>query len=172
MGTPVPVSGRPAVSVIVPARNEEACLPHASNRSSRRREWLFEIIVVDDASTDRTRSIADSFPEVRVVDPGPLPPGGPGKITPSRLVQRWRAENGSSLPTRTPCTNRVTGAGHGGNRRAPGRLALLLPEQEVHGLWEKAIMPVDLRGTGLVRTIPLPSAIRIPPPQRPTDSIC
>ena len=39
----------------------------------------FEIIVVNDASTDRTREIAQSFPLVRVVDADPPPPGWTGK---------------------------------------------------------------------------------------------
>ena len=39
----------------------------------------FEIIVVDDASTDRTREIAQSFPSVRVVDAGPPPARLDGK---------------------------------------------------------------------------------------------
>src|SRR3974390_1492653 len=38
----------------------------------------FEVIVVDDHSTDRTREIAESFP-VRVIDAEPLPEGWSGK---------------------------------------------------------------------------------------------
>ena len=39
----------------------------------------FEIVVVDDASTDGTRAIAQAFSSVRVVDAGPPPPGWTGK---------------------------------------------------------------------------------------------
>jgi glycosyltransferase involved in cell wall biosynthesis len=69
----------PEVSIIVPARNEEAslgnCLPSLTAQSG----VAFEIIVVDDGSTDRTREIAQSFAEVRVISPEPLPDGWTGK---------------------------------------------------------------------------------------------
>src|SRR5438105_9185781 len=70
---------RTEVSVIVPARNEEASLGPCVESLVRQQEVSTEIIVVDDASTDRTRQIALSFPGVRVIDPGPLPEGWTGK---------------------------------------------------------------------------------------------
>lgn len=56
------------ISLIIPAYNEEkfigACLDHAIKNS----HGIFhEIIVVDNASTDRTAEIAGQFPGVRVV---------------------------------------------------------------------------------------------------------
>jgi glycosyltransferase involved in cell wall biosynthesis len=51
----------PAVSVIVPARNEEACLALCLESLVSQTGMDFEIIVVDDASTDRTAEIAQSF---------------------------------------------------------------------------------------------------------------
>ena len=59
------------LSFVVPAFNEERYLPDCLR--SIRRETLgisevVEIIVVDNASTDRTRAVALSFPGVRVVD--------------------------------------------------------------------------------------------------------
>ena len=50
-----------AVSVIVPARNEEACLGACLESLVAQSEIDFEIIVVDDGSTDRTAEIAKSF---------------------------------------------------------------------------------------------------------------
>lgn len=60
------------LSVIVPAYNEEAylaeCLQCASMElRANTSKGPFEIIVVDNASTDRTAEIATGFPEVRVV---------------------------------------------------------------------------------------------------------
>ncbi len=56
----------PAVSVIVPARNEEACLASCLESLVAQSGIDFEIIVVDDASTDRTAEIARSFSPSRV----------------------------------------------------------------------------------------------------------
>ena len=67
------------VSVIVPARNEEASLGACLESLVAQTGVSFEIIVVDDGSTDRTREIAQSFPGVRVIDPGPCRPGWTGK---------------------------------------------------------------------------------------------
>ena len=52
------VPGRPAVSVIVPARNEETCLGACLESLVAQTGVAFEMIVVDDHSTDRTREIA------------------------------------------------------------------------------------------------------------------
>ena len=75
MVAPETVSGRPTVSVIVPARNEESCLGACLESLVRQSGVTFEIIVVDDASTDHTREIAQSFPTVRLIDAGPPPRG-------------------------------------------------------------------------------------------------
>src|ERR1700719_941254 len=73
------VPQRPVVSVIVPARNEEASLGDCLHSLVAQSGVAFEIIVVDDHSTDRTREIAKSFPGVRVLGAGPLPEGWTGK---------------------------------------------------------------------------------------------
>src|SRR5579871_758845 len=72
-------TGPVAVSVIIPARNEEASLGACLESLTAQTGVKFEIIVVDDHSTDRTKEIACSFPEVRVIEAGPLPSGWTGK---------------------------------------------------------------------------------------------
>uniref|UniRef100_A0A7V4CMN5 Glycosyltransferase n=1 Tax=Fervidobacterium pennivorans TaxID=93466 RepID=A0A7V4CMN5_FERPE len=66
----------PKISVIIPARNEEKnlskLLPLVINQSLK----PFEIIVVDDNSTDGTFSVARSFPEVTVIRLTEEPPKG------------------------------------------------------------------------------------------------
>jgi glycosyltransferase involved in cell wall biosynthesis len=73
------ISQRATVSVIVPARNEEACLADCLQSLVAQTGVDFEIIVVDDHSTDRTRAIASSFPGIHVMEAGPLPEGWTGK---------------------------------------------------------------------------------------------
>jgi len=72
------------VSVIVPARNEEVSLGACLDSLIAQTGVEFEIIVVDDHSTDGTRAIAASFAAaspgiVSVVEAGPLPDGWTGK---------------------------------------------------------------------------------------------
>lgn len=74
-----PASPPPQISVIVPARNEEACLGDCLSSLVAQEGVEFEVTVVDDYSTDRTREIAESFAGVRVISPGALPAGWTGK---------------------------------------------------------------------------------------------
>jgi glycosyltransferase involved in cell wall biosynthesis len=69
----------PEVSIIVPARNEEASLGDCLDSLTAQTGVPFEIIVVDDGSTDRTREIAQSFAGVRVIPARPLHEDGAGK---------------------------------------------------------------------------------------------
>lgn len=57
----------PQVSIIIPARNEEANLGACLESLTTQTGVDFEIIVVDDASTDRTCEIARIFPGVQVI---------------------------------------------------------------------------------------------------------
>ena len=70
---------QPEVSIIVPARNEEANLGSCLESLVGQQDVEFEIIVVNDHSTDRTREVAESFSKVRVIDAEPLPRGLTGK---------------------------------------------------------------------------------------------
>ena len=78
-------SGELQLSVMIPARNEAAtireCLASLVKQSeddfSLGRDW--ELIVVDDASSDETRQIAMEFPGVTVLEAPPLAEGWTGK---------------------------------------------------------------------------------------------
>lgn len=48
------------VSVVMPTYNEEQALPHTLNALFRQ-EGIYEVILVDGGSSDRTRAIAESF---------------------------------------------------------------------------------------------------------------
>ena len=57
----------PEISIVIPARNEEVNIGNCLRSLMSQRGVRFEIIVVDDESTDRTREIAQSFASVRVL---------------------------------------------------------------------------------------------------------
>src|SRR5437764_2311979 len=69
----------PEVSVVVPARNEEVCLGACLESLAAQHGIEFEIIVVDDDSSDATAAIARSFANVHVITADPLRPGWCGK---------------------------------------------------------------------------------------------
>ncbi|MFC3799395.1 glycosyltransferase [Cohnella sp. GCM10012308] len=77
-----PASSQPfetsRLSVVIPARNEEANLPHLLSSLRAQRYRPYEIIVVDDGSTDRTGLIAKAF-GATLVEGLPLPEGWTGK---------------------------------------------------------------------------------------------
>ena len=143
MVTPSPLAMRPTVSVIVPARNEEAALGACLQSLQTQRGIGFESIVVDDGSTDRTREIAKSFPGVRVIVAAPPPQGWSGKT--HAMLTGARTAQGEWLLFTDADTVHLPGSLARAMAEAKQRGAALLsysPEQEVHGFWEKAIMPV------------------------------
>ncbi|NGO38965.1 glycosyltransferase family 2 protein [Limisphaera ngatamarikiensis] len=79
--TPLPAperAGRRRLTVIIPARNEEHNLPRLLESLRRQPAPPDEVIVVDDASTDRTAAIARAH-GARVISSAPLPDGWRGK---------------------------------------------------------------------------------------------
>lgn len=78
---PAPAAGRPSVSVLIPARNEEANIAAACAAVLASAGVDLELIVLDDASTDRTPEILAGIadPRLRVAAASPLPPGWSGK---------------------------------------------------------------------------------------------
>jgi len=143
MGTLQAAPFRPTVSVIVPARNEEDCLGACLASLVSQTDVSFEILVVDDGSTDRTREIAASSPNVKVLDPGVPPPGWSGKN--NAVVAGARAARGEWLLFTDADTVHSPGSLSKALAEAKERDVALLsfsPEQDVRTFWEKAIMPV------------------------------
>jgi len=133
------------VSVIVPARNEEACLGACLQSLLAQHGVAFEIIVVDDQSTDRTREIAASFPSehVRVIDAGPLPAGWTGKN--NAMASGAKVARGEWLLFTDADTIHFPGSLPRSVEEATRHGAAMLsysPEQIVKTFWEKAVMPV------------------------------
>ncbi len=146
------------VSVIVPARNEEsglaACLQSLLTQSG----VAFEIIVVDDHSTDRTREIAQSFvalgapdassggnspPTVHVIEAGPLSADWTGKN--NALVSGAKIAHGNWLLFTDADTTHLPGSLARALAEAREHNADMLsysPEQIAITFWEVATMPV------------------------------
>jgi glycosyltransferase involved in cell wall biosynthesis len=78
-----PARGLAPVSVLIPARNEEGSIAAAVNSVLASRGIDFEVVVLDDASTDRTAEIVAAIaardPRLRLEFAPPLPGGWNGK---------------------------------------------------------------------------------------------
>jgi glycosyltransferase involved in cell wall biosynthesis len=137
------------LSVIVPARNEadvlrpclESLLAQSEPGFAVAEDW--ELLLVDDGSTDATRSIALDLPHVTVLDPEPLKPGWTGKAN-----AVWTAA-GKSQGEWLLFTDADTIHAPGNLERAlheaqHAGVAMLSysPRQVVTGFWQRALMPL------------------------------
>ena len=132
--TPIPVRARPEVSIIVPARNEEASLGDCLQSLLTQAGVRYEIIVVDDGSTDRTRAIAESCSNVRVISPGLLPKGWTGKN--NAVVAGAAIARGEWLLFTDADTVHL-----------PGSLARALAEAKEHGVDMLSYSPEQIAGS-------------------------
>jgi glycosyltransferase involved in cell wall biosynthesis len=132
----------PEISVIVPARNEEACLADCLRSLVGQSGPAYEVIVVDDHSSDATRAIAEGFP-VQVLAADPLPAGRSGKC--NAVWTGAKAAKGNWLLFTDADTRHEAGSIASGLAEAIAADAALLsysPRQEVRGFAERALMPV------------------------------
>jgi glycosyltransferase involved in cell wall biosynthesis len=134
---------RPIVSVIVPARNEEACLESCLKSLTAQQGIPFEIILVDDGSTDGTRKIAESFHAVRVMAAPPLPEGWCGKSNAVAFGARhargdWFLFTDADTIHKPGSLARAVSEAE----RHGADLLSYSPEQIVKSFWERALMPV------------------------------
>jgi glycosyltransferase involved in cell wall biosynthesis len=141
------------LTVIVPARNEEDCLAACLQSLVSQSEELFklgrdwELIVVDDHSTDRTAEIARGFAGVIVIEAGKLEPG-PKPIWTGKNNALWtaaRRARGRWLLFTDADTIHEPGnlhrAMHEAARHKVGMLSYS-PRQIVHGLAQRSLMPL------------------------------
>jgi glycosyltransferase involved in cell wall biosynthesis len=131
------------VSIIVPARNEEANLGDCLRSLVGQDGVAFEIIVVDDGSTDRTRAIAESFDGVRVIEAPPLPMGWTGKN--NAVVAGAAVARGLWLLFTDADTVHVAGSLERALAETKEQGVDMLsysPEQIAVTFWEMAVLPV------------------------------
>jgi len=136
-------SDQPEVAIIIPARNEEASLGSCIVSLISQDGASFEIIVVNDQSTDRTREIAASFPQVRVIDAAPL-------------AAHWTGKNNAVATGARAATANWLLFTDADTIHQPGSLARALAEAKAHQVdmlsyspeqiavtfWEMAVLPV------------------------------
>lgn len=142
-------SGQFSLSVIIPARNEEDCIGDCLHSLAGQSEdtWQlgrdWEVLVVDDGSTDRTREIARSFAGVTVMDPAKLQKGWTGKA--NAVWTAAQAARGQWLLFTDADT--VHAPGHlrlaiiEAEKHGAGMLSYS-PRQVVTGFWQRALMPL------------------------------
>ncbi|HEY1463163.1 MAG TPA: glycosyltransferase family 2 protein [Terriglobales bacterium] len=133
----------PLVSIIVPARNEEASLGACLESLVAQTGVDFEIIVVNDHSTDRTAEIGRSFSSVRLIGAPDLPASWTGKN--NAVTAGAKEARGSWFLFTDADTVHLPGSLRKALAEAEEHGAALLsysPEQEVHSFGEKALMPV------------------------------
>ncbi|WP_238324780.1 glycosyltransferase [Pseudacidobacterium ailaaui] len=137
------------LTVIIPARNEqdclEACLQSLVSQSDADwtlgRDW--EVLVVDDHSTDLTRKIAAAFSDVTVLDAPPSPPGWTGKANAvwtgaKRAAGRWLLFTDADTLHEPGNLRRAL---HEAEKHKVAMLSYS-PRQIVQGFWQRALMPL------------------------------
>jgi hypothetical protein len=135
-------------SVLIPARNEEPNIADALRSVLQSEAVHFEVIVLDDGSTDRTaeivRSISENDPRVRLETAQPLPAGWCGK---NFACHQLAALAHHPLLVFMDADVRVS------RSDSLARLAMFIdqsgaalvsgvPREETHGLAEKLIIPL------------------------------
>ncbi len=148
----------PRVSIIIPARDEEANLERCLRSLVVQRGISFEIIVVDDGSADRTREIAETFTRagdcpflasnsylkgVRVMDARPLAEGWTGKS--NACATGAESAAGEWLLFTDADTEHLEGSLAKAVAEAEEHCAGLLsysPEQVLAGASQKLVMPL------------------------------
>jgi len=138
-----PREGRPRISVVIAARNEELDLPATLDCLLAQDYLNLEIIVVEDSSTDRTGEVIDArAPRVRRVNPPPLPEGWVGKNwacwTGARAATgEWILFEDADVRTH-PAALRTTLEWA---EREHADLATIAEKIEMRSFWERLVLP-------------------------------
>jgi glycosyltransferase involved in cell wall biosynthesis len=137
------------LTVIVPARNEEDCLGACLASLAGQSEEIFalgkdwELIVVDDRSSDRTAEIARGIARVTVMEAGKLEPGWTGKTNAVWTAAR-RARGRWLLFTDADTIHEPGGLRHAMHEAERHKVGMLSysPRQIVTGLAQRSLMPL------------------------------
>ncbi len=159
----------PCLSVIVPARNEEANIERCLRSLAASRGVDLELLVADDHSTDRTAAIVGALaaadPRLRLLPVGELPPGWMGKCHALHwAVQQGRPRGEWLLFVDADTWHHPDGAAAAlaEAARSGADLLSLVPTLEAPGFWERLLQPAV---AALIALFHRPS--RINDPRRP-----
>ncbi|HET6798311.1 MAG TPA: glycosyltransferase family 2 protein [Gemmatimonadales bacterium] len=140
-----PLGSGKLVSIIVPARNEAGNVAQLIGSILASRYSPFELIVVDDRSTDETAAIVNDFVQdarVRLVRGEELPPGWYGK--PWACVQGYRQARGDLLLFTDADTRHqpeLLARAVGRLEEIDADLVTISPTQRCITFWERLVMP-------------------------------
>lgn len=142
---PAPLTG-PLVSIIIPARNESGTIDTVVESVLRSTYAPFEVLVVDDRSTDdtaaRVTALATRDARVRLIEGAALPSGWYGK--PWACVQGARAARGDLLLFTDADTRHepaLLAHAMGGMEESAADLLTVSPQQVCVTFWERVVMP-------------------------------
>ena len=137
----------PFLSVLIPARNEEANIGRCLASLRVQQYPAFEILVLDDGSTDNTRAVVETMAasdsRVRCIAGAPLPDGWTGK---NHACHQLALEARGDLLLFTDADTEYQPDALLGladtdmSRRAD--LLSLIPRQRMESFWEKTFMPM------------------------------
>jgi chlorobactene glucosyltransferase len=141
----------PLISVIIPARNEQRNIRHCISSVLRQDYPNFEIICVDDHSSDGTAGIlaelAESNPSLQVIHGAELPAGWAGK--PHALVQGVALARGEWLcfmDADTFASPELLRASYHIALRLQADMFSILTAQVLGSFWERAVLPLVFLG--------------------------
>jgi chlorobactene glucosyltransferase len=141
-----PLGAGEPVSVTIPARNESATIETVVRSILASTYRPFELLVVDDRSTDDTAAIVERLAaeddRVRLVRGEPLPPGWYGK--PWACIQGYRAAKGALLLFTDADTRHepeLLARAVGALRAERADLLTVAPRQLCLTFWERVVMP-------------------------------
>jgi chlorobactene glucosyltransferase len=141
-----PVASGALVSVVIPARNEAESIQTVVHSLLSSAYEPFELLVVDDCSTDDTASIVERLAaedrRLRLVRGEPLPDGWYGK--PWACFQGYRAAKAGIIlftDADTRHAPELLGRSVGALRHVNADLVTVSPRQRCETLWERLVMP-------------------------------
>ena len=137
----------PSISVLIPARNEEANIGRALQSVLANRDVTLEVVVLDDHSSDRTAAVVNEFAardgRVRLELAPPLPPGWCGKQHAcAALAGHGRFPLLVFMDADVRLTSNALARMAGLMTATNVALASGVPRQEVGTFWEKLLIPL------------------------------